>query len=52
MAAARDQLREAEDQVLRLQGIEKQYEILLNAVLEAESSARREKDLGCHMLLL
>ena len=44
MAAARDQLREAEDQVLRLQGVEKQYEILLNAVLEAESSAQREKD--------
>ena len=44
IAAARDQLREAEDQVLRLQGIEKQFEILLNAVLEAESSAQREKD--------
>ena len=44
MAAARDQLREAEDQVLRLQGLEKQYEILLNAVLEAEASAQREKD--------
>ena len=44
MAAARDKLREAEDQVLRLQGQEKQYEILLNAILEAESSAQREKD--------
>ena len=44
MAAARDQLREAEDQVLRLQGMEKQYEILLNAILEAEASAQREKD--------
>ena len=44
MAAARDQLREAEDQVLRLQGQEKQYEILLNAVLEAETSAQRERD--------
>ena len=44
MAAARDQLREAEDQVLRLQGLEKQYEILLNAVLEAETAARRERD--------
>ena len=44
MAAARDQLREAEDQVLRLQGMEKQYEILLNAILEAETSARRERD--------
>ncbi len=44
MAAARDQLREAEDQVLRQQGIEKQYEILLQAVTEAEESAQREKD--------
>ena len=44
MAAARDQLREAEDQVLRLQGQEKQYEILVNAIVEAESSAQREKD--------
>ena len=44
MATARDQLREAEDQVLRLQGQEKQYEILLNAIAEAESSAQREKD--------
>ena len=44
MSAARDQLREAEDQVLRLQGIEKQHEIILNAVEEAEASARREKE--------
>ena len=44
MAAARDQLREAEDQVLRLQGVEKQYEILLEAIEEAESSARRERE--------
>ena len=44
LTAARDQLREAEDQVLRLQGQEKQYEILLNALLEAEGSARREKE--------
>ena len=44
ISAARDQLREAEDQVLRLQGLEKQFEILLNAVLEAEASAQREKD--------
>ena len=41
---ARDELREAEDQVLRLQGQEKQYEILLNAIVEAETSAQREKD--------
>jgi len=44
MTAARDQLREAEDQVLRQQGIEKQFEILLLAVTEAEASAQREKD--------
>ena len=44
LAAARDQLREAEDQVLRLQGQEKQYEILLNAIVEAETSAQRERD--------
>ena len=41
---ARDQLREAEDQVLRLEGMEKQYEILLNAIVEAEDSAKRERD--------
>ncbi len=44
MNTARDQLREAEDACLRLQGQEKQYEILLNAILEAEGSAQREKD--------
>ena len=44
MAAARDQLREAEDQVLRLEGQEKQFEILLNAIVEAEASAQRERD--------
>jgi chromosome segregation protein len=44
LTTARDQLREAEDQVLRLQGVEKQYEILLNAIEEAEESAQREKD--------
>ena len=43
MRAARDQLREAEDQVLRLEGVEKQFEILLNAIAEAESGAQREK---------
>lgn len=42
--AAQDQLREAEDQVLRLQGREKQHEILLNAILEAETAACRERD--------
>ena len=44
MSAARDQLREAEDQVLRMEGLEKQHEILLNAILEAETSAKREKE--------
>ena len=44
MAAAKDRLREAELQVLRLEGEEKQYEILLGAIAEAEASARREKD--------
>ena len=43
ITAARDQLREAEDQVLRQEGLEKQYEILLNAILEAENSADRER---------
>ncbi len=44
LTAAREQLREAEDQVLRLQGQEKQHEILLNAIEEAEASALRERD--------
>ncbi len=42
MNTASEELREAEDQVLRLQGREKQHEILVNAIAEAESSARRE----------
>ena len=41
---AKEQLREAEDQVLRLQGQEKQHEILLQAIVDAESSAQRERD--------
>ncbi len=44
ISAAQDQLREAEDRVLRLQGQEKQHEILRNAVAEAETSAQREKE--------
>ena len=44
ISAARDQLREAEDQVLRLEGIEKQHEILLGAITEAENAARRERE--------
>ena len=43
LAAARDRLREAEDQVLLLQGQQKQYEILLGAVDEASQSAEREE---------
>ena len=41
---ARDQLREAEDACLRLQGQEKQHEILLNAIVEAQTAAQREMD--------
>jgi len=44
MKAAADQLRQAEDQVLLLQGQEKQYEILLQAICDAVSAARRELD--------
>ena len=44
LTAARDQLREAQDQVLRLQGVEKQHEILLTAIEEAEDSAKRERE--------
>ncbi len=44
LSAASDQLREAENQVLRLQGQEKQHEILLQAVRDAAGSARRELD--------
>ena len=44
LTAARDQLREAEDACLRLQGQEKQYEILLQAIEDAESASRRELD--------
>ena len=41
---ARDQLREAQDHCLRLEGEEKQHEILLNAIEEAAESAQRERD--------
>ncbi|MBR3979514.1 MAG: chromosome segregation protein SMC [Oscillospiraceae bacterium] len=44
LTAARDQLRQAEDQVLRLQGQEKQHEIMVNAIVDAMTSARREKE--------
>ena len=43
LTGARDQLREAEDQVLRLEGMEKQHEILLNAIEEAAESSERER---------
>ena len=42
LSSARDQLREAQDQVLRLQGQEKQYQVMVDAIVEAEQSARRE----------
>ncbi len=44
LETAREQLREAEDQVLRLQGQEKQHEILLSAIVDAISAAQRERD--------
>ena len=44
ITSAAEQLRMAEDQVLRLQGQEKQYEILIQAVEEAGESARREQN--------
>ena len=42
LTTAREQLREAEDQVLRMQGQEKQHEILLQAIEDAAASAERE----------
>ncbi|MGN0999824.1 MAG: chromosome segregation protein SMC [Faecousia sp.] len=42
LTTAREQLRAAEDEVLRLQGEEKQHEILLGAILDAEESAGKE----------
>jgi len=44
MTAASDQLREAEDQVLRLEGTEKQHEILVSGIEDAIASAQRELD--------
>ena len=41
---AREQLRQAQDQVLMLQGQEKQYEILLGAITEAVEAARKERN--------
>ena len=42
LTTARDQLRQAEDQVLKLQGTEKQYEILYQAIDDAMISAEQE----------
>ena len=44
MTTAKEQLRGAEDQVLKLQGQEKQHEILLQAIVDAECSAQKERD--------
>jgi len=44
LKAAADQLRQAEDQVLLLQGKEKQREILLQAICDAIDAAQRELD--------
>ena len=44
MKAAGDQLRTAEDQVLRLEGQEKQHDILLTAICDAMEQAQREYD--------
>ena len=41
---AREQLREAEDQVLRTEGTVRQYEVLLEAIEGAAESAERERD--------
>ena len=44
MSTAKEQLREAEDCVLRLQGLEKQHEIMVQALEDAMASASREKE--------
>ena len=44
LTAASDQLRDAQDRVLRLQGQEKQYDILHRTICEAEEAAKRERD--------
>jgi len=44
LVTAREQLRDAENQVLRLEGVVKQHEILLAAIEEAEENAQREQD--------
>ena len=42
LTTASEELRQAEDQVLRLQGEEKQHEILLQAIVDAQSAAQKE----------
>ena len=44
ISTAREQLREAEDQVLRSEGTVRQYEMLLEAIEAAAESAERERD--------
>ena len=44
ITTAQDALRQAEDQVLRLQGQEKQFEVLYGAIEEAEAAAQKERD--------
>ncbi len=44
METAREELRQAEDACLRLQGQEKQHEILLAAIVDALNAAQRERD--------
>ncbi len=47
LVTARDQLRQAQDQVLRLEGEQKQHALLLGAMEDASSSARREWESTC-----
>lgn len=44
ITAAQDQLREAEDQVLRMEGRVKQHEIILQAITDAQTTAITERD--------
>ena len=44
LKAAGDQLRAAQDQVLRQEGLEKQHEILLTAICDAMDAAQKEYD--------
>ncbi|MDD5955014.1 MAG: chromosome segregation protein SMC [Firmicutes bacterium] len=44
LGTAREQLREAEDRVLRSEGTVRQYEMLLEAIEGAAESAQRERD--------